>query len=52
MGEDLKRCNLKFREVLENVKKRKAINKEEESLAYFFFLAGFGAGSGVQQMIT
>jgi hypothetical protein len=52
MGEDLKHCNLKFRELIEGMKKKRSVSKDEESLAYLFFLAGFSFGSGMTQEIA
>lgn len=51
MGEDLRKCNIKFRELVEQLKRKRSINKDEESLAYFFFLAGYQEGSGMTQAI-
>jgi len=50
MGEDLKRCNLKFIELLEKAKTKNKINRDEERLLYYFFLAGFQEGSGMSQV--
>jgi len=52
MGEDLKNVNLKFRELLEKAKSRVSISKETEHLLYFFFMAGFEAGSGITQVVA
>jgi hypothetical protein len=52
MGEDLKRCNLKFRELIENMKSKRKVTKEEESLAYWFFMMGFAEGSGMTQEVA
>lgn len=51
MGEDLKRCNLKFRELMERMKNKRLMSKEEESLAYFFFMAGVSFATGMSQVI-
>lgn len=51
MGEDLKKANLKFRELIEKMKSKRYVNKEEESIAYFFFIAGISFASGMTQLV-
>ena len=51
MGEDLRNCNVKFRGLVEQLKRKRSISKEEESLVYLFFLAGYQEGSGMTQAI-
>jgi hypothetical protein len=52
MGEDLKNCNIKFKQLIENMRRKRSVSKNEESLAYLFFIAGFSFGSGNTQEIS
>jgi hypothetical protein len=42
--------DLKFKELLEKVKKYRNINRDDEVLAYHFFKLGYLEGSGMTQL--
>ena len=51
MTEELNQANEKYNSLLREIKKKKEINKETESLLYLFFLAGWNSNVGSVQMI-
>lgn len=51
MGEDLRKCNKAFEELLKGVKKKVKIDDEIHSMLYFFFISGYNLNSGNTQMV-
>ena len=50
MGEDLRKANDKFQEMIAKLKIK--IDKQTEALLYIFYLEGFKDGSGMSQMVA
>ena len=52
MGEDLKRVNSKFKELIDNYRRKKTMTRNDERLAYMFFLMGYSEGCGMEQQVV
>lgn len=52
MGEELRRVNELFKDLIEKTKKKHKIDRDTEKLLYGFFIMGYKEGCGMTQMVA